>query len=71
MGDRAYTDTELMTKFPEHPWRWPVPLRFNDRRRSGYGCRFCLYRIGLLPHDGLCVFDSQRSVLEHIEGAHE
>lgn len=72
MDARAYTDTELETRFPEHPWREPVRLRLvKDHRGSGWlTCRFCLYRRGLIPFRGLPLFGNPICAEVHIREQH-
>lgn len=67
---KARPDAELELLFPQHPWRAPVPLRFADRPHARlFGCRFCLYRHGLIGQDWLC-WPSPAAVERHLADVH-
>ena len=61
-----------MTKFPEHPWREPVPLRRQKYPGEGwFTCRFCLYRNGVDPRLGLPLIGNLHYVEAHLKEQHQ
>jgi hypothetical protein len=76
---RRYSDTELEVEFSEHPWRKPIPVRYELKTVKIVGgfqtrlavvprfvCPFCLYRSG----PGVHRFSTAEAVERHLTEVH-
>ena len=62
----AWSDVEIVTKYPLTPWRTPLPVKNSDGVIVFYICELCSLR----DQQECERFANQVDVLKHIEDVH-
>jgi hypothetical protein len=61
-------DDALRYRFPQTPWRTPVEICWNGK--DGFGCRYCILRLGGGHMTARLFYETAEGCVRHILAVH-